>query len=127
MSPPRVDRYDLAWPRGDLAPLIWLCLLAGAAVIYAGRPERLWFASEPPIDPGRIALAAEKINPNTATVASLRRLGGIGPFKAHAIVQYRRQYGLVFQRAEDLANVSGIGPQTVRRISPHLVFPQRRQ
>ncbi len=127
MSPPRVDRYDLAWPRGDLAPLIWLCLLAGAAVIYAGRPERLWFASEPPIDAGRIALAAEKINPNTATVASLRRLGGIGRVKAEAIVSYRDPNGPVFGDPNDLKSVPGIGPQTVRRISPHLVFPQRRQ
>ena len=127
MSPPRADRYDPAWPRGDLAPLIWLCLLAGAAVIYAGRDERLWFASEPPIDPGRIALAAEKIDPNTATVASLRRLSGIGRVKAEAIVSYRDHHGPVFRRPDHLNSVPGIGPQTARRISPHLEFPEPRQ
>lgn len=124
MNPSRADRYDLAWGRGDLARLIWPCILAGAALVYAGRPQRLWFGSQPPIDSGRIALAAEKIDPNTATVASLRRLGGIGPVKAHAIVQYRRGHGRQFRRPDDLANVHGIGPKIVGRIKPHLAFPK---
>lgn len=127
MNPSRADRYDLAWSRGDLARLIWPCILAGAALVYAGWPQRLWFGSQPPIDSGRIGLAAEKIDPNTATVASLRRLGGIGPVRAHAIVQYRLGPGRQFLRPEDLANVPGIGPQTVRRISPYLEFSQSRQ
>jgi competence ComEA-like helix-hairpin-helix protein len=127
MSPSRADRYDLAWRRGDLPPLIALCLLAGAACVCAALGRRVWFASGPTIDSARIALAAEKIDPNTATVASLRRLGGIGPVKARAIVQYREQEGRQFLRPEDLANVPGIGPKIVRRISPHLAFPQRGQ
>ncbi len=127
MSRSRADRYDLAWRRGDLPPLVLLCLLAGAACVYAALGRRLWFTSEPPIDFGRIALAAEKIDPNTATAASLRRLGGIGPAKAHAIVQYRQQHGRQFRRPEDLANVPGIGPKTVRRISPYLAFSRWRQ
>ncbi len=133
MNPSRADRYDLAWGRGDLARLIWPCILAGAALVHAGWPQRLWFGSQPPTDSGRIALAAEKIAPNTATVASLRRLGGIGPVKAHAIVQYRQPPGNCpvhgdrlrrqFRRPDDLANVPGIGPKTVLRMKPHLAFP----
>ena len=137
MNPFRADRYDLAWSRGDLARLIWPCILAGAALIHAGWPQHLWFGSEPPIDSGRIALAAEKIDPNTATAASLRRLGGIGPVKAHAIVQYRQPPGFCpvhghrlrhrFLRPDDLANVHGIGPKIVGRIKPHLAFPKRQE
>ena len=85
-----------------------------------------------------LSLAAEeKIDPNTATVASLRRLGGIGPVKAHAIVQYRQPPGncpvhgaslrLQFHRPDDLANVPNIGPKTVERMKPHLEFSQPRQ
>ena len=123
MTPPRADRYDLAWRRGDLATLFWLCVLAGAAIICcAGRSQRVWFASEPPISPPRVGWAAEKIDPNTATAASLRRLGGIGLVKAQAIVKHRQGPGGRFHQPEDLADVRGIGPETVRRISPYVRF-----
>jgi len=127
MNPTGTDRYDLAWRRGELAPLIWLCLLAGAALIHAGRGRRVWFASGPPISPERISRAAEKIDPNTATVASLRRLSGIGRVKAEAIVSHRDQHGPVFREPDDLESVPGIGPETVRRTAPYLEVSQPRQ
>ena len=127
MNPTGSDRYDLAWRRGELATLIGLCLLAGAALIHAGRGRRLWFASEPPISPERISRAKEQIDPNTATMASLRRLSGIGRVKAEAIVSFRDQHGPVFREPDDLESVPGIGPETVRRTAPYLEFPQPRQ
>ena len=47
------------------------------------------------------------VNINTADVASLMRLSGIGERKAEDIVAFREEHGL-FQTAEDIMNVPGI-------------------
>jgi competence protein ComEA len=61
------------------------------------------------------ALAADRININTADASTLQQgLANVGPHKAQAIVAYRRQHG-PFLRVEDLARVKGIGTATVER------------
>ena len=62
-----------------------------------------------------------KININTANAAELDHLPGIGPTKAAAIVAYREQNG-PFKAIEDLANVSGIGPNTVETLREHITL-----
>jgi len=54
------------------------------------------------------AQADGKIDLNTATVAQLMTLNGIGEAKAAAIVEYREANGW-FRSVEDIKNVSGIG------------------
>lgn len=60
-----------------------------------------------------------KININTATVAELETLPGIGPAKAEAIVKYREEKGN-FKSAEDLKNVQGIGDKMYEKISSEI-------
>ena len=70
----------------------------------------------------------EFINPNTAPVASLVRLPGIGIVRAEAIVAYRERFceknvsGPAFGCGGDLEKVRGIGPKTVQNISEWLKF-----
>jgi competence ComEA-like helix-hairpin-helix protein len=69
----------------------------------------------------------DKINPNTATVASLMRLPGIGQARAEAIVALRQKElsdtnAPAFSSAKDLRQVRGIGPKTARNISDSLTF-----
>jgi len=54
------------------------------------------------------ALATELININTADVALLDTLPGIGPSKATAIIDYRAKNGL-FATTKDIQKVKGIG------------------
>jgi competence protein ComEA len=61
------------------------------------------------------AVTTELININTASVADLDSLPGIGPTTAQKIVTYREQNG-PFVNPEDIINVSGIGPGTYERI-----------
>jgi competence protein ComEA len=61
------------------------------------------------------AIAAEKVNINTADAAALDRvLIGVGPAKAAAIVEYRKTNG-PFKSAEELAMVKGIGLSTIEQ------------
>lgn len=49
------------------------------------------------------------VNLNSATVAALDELPGVGPSLAAAIVEYRKQHGR-FHAVQDLLEVPGIGP-----------------
>jgi competence protein ComEA len=62
-----------------------------------------------------VAVTTELININTASSADLESLPGIGPTTAQKIIDYREQNG-PFINAEDIINVSGIGPGTYERI-----------
>ena len=66
----------------------------------------------------------EQIDPNAAGVAELRRLPGVGPSRAQAIVRERAAGG-PFRGPADLARVPGIGPRTVEALTPHLAFGSR--
>lgn len=54
---------------------------------------------------------------NTATLDDLRRLPGIGPKKAAAILALRAKLGR-FRRAEELMRVKGIGRGTFKKLRP---------
>ena len=124
-GPPR-NRYDLAWRRGNLVALLIACVLAAGWLAARGLADGLWLGREPRVDRSRVDAADEKIDPNTAGVASLLRLPGVGPVKARAIVEYRDAHGpRAFRFAEDLAEVHGIGPSTVREVARHLSIPSR--
>ncbi len=55
-----------------------------------------------------------RININTATVAELTQLEGIGRAYAERIVVYREAHG-GFKSLNDLKNVKGIGPKTLEK------------
>jgi competence protein ComEA len=74
--------------------------------------------------PDRVAAAAERIDPNTASAASLRRLHPLGPVRAAAIVEYRKSHGPVaFRTLEDLDSVPGLGMATLGQFQEHLSLP----
>lgn len=111
-------RYDFTWSAGDLGVLIVLCAVALA--LLSGKGHSIASGA----DAARVRSAEEKINPNTASVASMRRLPMIGPVRAAAIVEYRRRHGPApFRTPRDLIKVRGIGPHTVELIAPLLEPP----
>ena len=63
----------------------------------------------------------ERLDPNFADETELRRLPGIGPTKASAIVRDRRENG-PFRTLEDLERVVGLGEKTVSRLAQHLTL-----
>ena len=61
----------------------------------------------------------EKINLNTADVARLQVLPGIGPARAEAIVAYRQEHG-AFSSVEQLLEVKGIGEKILADIEEYV-------
>ncbi len=61
-----------------------------------------------------IPAADDLLDPNTATVAELMKLQGIGPVLAGRIVEARP-----FKSADELRRVQGIGPKIYAKIRPH--------
>lgn len=62
----------------------------------------------------------ERVDPNLAPVEELRRLPGVGPSRAQAIIEGRRT--AAYRNLEDLLRVPGIGPATLDRLAPHLAL-----
>lgn len=66
-----------------------------------------------------------RVNPNTADLSMLMTLPNIGPARAAAIVEYRRQHSSergVFRCVEDLQAVAGIGPKISEDLRPWTEF-----
>jgi competence protein ComEA len=70
------------------------------------------------------ALAA--INLNTASQSELEEIKGIGPAKAKAILDYRKQHG-DFKTINELENVKGIGESTVEKLRKQLFVIKHRK
>ena len=64
--------------------------------------------------------ASTLVNINTADAATIAQsLQGIGPVKAQAIVDYRKQNGL-FKTPDDIMKVTGIGQATFELLKSYL-------
>ncbi len=68
-----------------------------------------------PLEPG------ERIDINTVNESALRRLPGVGPSRAAAILRDRSAHGR-FRSSRDLTRVPGIGEGLAGRMTPHLDF-----
>ncbi len=129
MSHPVGQRVTLLWRRDNCVALAVLFggwgLWLACAWPRAGAP----IGRELPVTPERVARVREWIDPNTASVASLRRLPLVGPEKARAIVECRRAAEAsgrrAFQCREDLATVPGIGPVVLRVAGKDIALPSR--
>jgi competence protein ComEA len=80
--------------------------LSVAALLAVGNPSGASASNEPPLDI------------NSASVAELTALPGIGPAKAAAIVAERKQEP--FRSVADLTRVKGIGERTLEELGPRI-------
>lgn len=87
-------------------------LLVG--VMLAGVPVA---GQEKPSKPA--AAATAPVNLNTASVAQLEALPGVGLKTAERIIEYRQKNG-GFKRVEDVMNVRGVGEKGFLKLKPML-------
>ena len=65
------------------------------------------------------ATEAGPVDVNTASVADLEAVPGIGKSLAARIVEFREKNG-PFSRVDDLIKVRGVGEKSLERLRPHL-------
>jgi len=109
---------------------LWLALAVLAAVTLVRWAQyRRFVGNDLAMDEVGTAQLADKVNPNTASWASLARLPGVGETRARAIAGYRDEHERqhpggppAFTSAADLQRVKGIGPATAAQMEPFLTF-----
>ena len=70
------------------------------------------------------AFSSAKIDLNTATVAQLVELKGIGEKTAEKIVEYRKKHE--FTSVDELVNVKGIGTKTLDKIRDQITVKKKK-
>lgn len=105
-------------PGVDLGSLNLARRLADGEQIYVGVPAPL--GAEPaPAGSGPPGVA-DKVDLNTATLAALDTLPGVGPVTAQRIVEWRTKHGR-FDSVEQLREIDGIGPNRFDRLKDRVV------
>ncbi|TWD82869.1 competence protein ComEA [Kribbella amoyensis] len=72
-----------------------------------------------PSTPGGPKQSTGPVDLNTATLAQLEELPGVGPVLAQRILDYRTQNGR-FTSVEELQEVSGVGAKKYESLKPHV-------
>jgi competence protein ComEA len=74
-------------------------------------------AAQAPPARSTAAAPSAQVNLNSATVAQLEGLPGIGAATAQRIIEYRQKNG-GFKKVEDLMNIRGIGEKSFLKLKP---------
>jgi comEA protein len=116
----RMNNPLKSFPAYNTALLAAVIVCLAAAVLRTGVRS-----SAPPIE---VTYTSSETPPplldlNQADEEELALLPGIGPVRARAIVEYRREHG-DFTSVEELTRVKGLGPKTVQRIADMLRIRQ---
>ena len=126
------DHHDSSWtwtlPQRRVLLALLAFLLPVLTVRYACNPA---YVPDPqPPYPARYEELADRIDPNTADVATLSALPSIGERRAQDIIDHREQRRAgapdrpVFTAVEDLLRIRGFGASTVENLRPYLLFPR---
>ena len=114
-----IDALNLAGgalPGVSLGDINLAHLLFDGEQIIVGAPRVSYSSSSRSAPKAKAPTAASPLSLNSATLAQLDTLPGIGPVMANRIFAYRKLHG-PFTLLEDLKKVSGIGDATFAEIS----------
>ncbi len=104
-----------AWPRSAQWTTVCLLGVAVALLAFHGFGYSRWGSRPTELEHG--AGLFYRIDLNRAERAELLQLPGVGENLAQRIEDYRREHG-TFRNVDDLVEVRGIGPATLKRLRP---------
>ena len=103
---------------------IFLYLVSLCAAAVTDDSQRVESSPLRQSDPTEMAFYLDApININRADALELQLLPSIGPVLAERILAHRQEQG-DFHSLDDLDAVKGIGPKTIQKISPYLIFSE---
>ena len=107
-----------------LVAALVFCLIAARRATARRSRKAQARATKPPVT--ATVVSTEVVNLNSATVAQIASLPGIGPKTAELVVQYRVKNG-PFKKIEEVMNVRGIGEKSFLKIKDRLTVaaPQK--
>lgn len=117
---------------GKSPPALFSIAIAVAIVLLSMALSLTRRVANNQYSPGFAARATQtKIDPNTASWASLVRIPGIGPARAEKLLAWRNGHltkatPVVFKNLQDLRHIRSFGPKTLLNIARFLRFPTRR-
>jgi competence protein ComEA len=115
--PPVPDLAVPVWPRSaQICGGSLLALALGLVAWHAFLGHRLACR---PLDIEAEGVALDRVDLNSADLATLRQVQGIGPALAGRILESRDRDG-PFRDVDDLQRVKGFGPATLERLRPFL-------
>jgi competence protein ComEA len=88
-----------------------------AVLVVLGLGAAATAAQDAPRRSAASSAAAAPINLNTASLAQLETVPGIGKSTAERILEYRQKNG-AFKKVEDLMNVRGVGEKSFLKLKP---------
>ena len=98
-----------------------LTLAPLGSAIWADHHEQESTAAPSAAQQTQEALQPGSVNINTANAEELQMLPKIGPQKAQAIIDYRKEHGN-FTSLDDLKNVSGIGEKIFEGLKQYITL-----
>ena len=116
----------------DARQRVVVTTLIFALLVYLGvrlATHRTFIANPQPAEGMRAAELADRLDPNTASVAEIGAIPNVGDKLAGAIVAYRESYAkdfpgrAAFREAKDLLRVKGVGFAKMEAMAAYLVFP----
>jgi competence protein ComEA len=94
-----------------------LCFLSMFLLTLVGSGTTIAAGQEKPARAKAEAAPTAPLNLNTATVAQLQALPGVGAATAKLIVEHRQKNG-GFKKVEELMNIKGIGEKSFLKLKP---------
>jgi competence protein ComEA len=94
------------------ASFVWMAITALLVGVVAPAG-----AQGKPAKPKAAATVATPVNLNTATLAEIEALPGVGSATAKLIVEHRQKNG-GFKKIEELMNIKGIGEKSFLKLKP---------
>ena len=124
-----VDDQSLPWTLPQRRAILVIFSLVLIYLIYVAIRDRQYVPDPLPPQSSLAGQLMDKVDPNTADLATLAALPNLGEKRAAAIIAYRERVqarepgATAFRTSADLLKIRGIGVAMIANLRPYLALP----